>query len=262
MVALQNNAQARAPVKFLNQTQGNTSLLPTEKSPVVRAIEKQVFTVYGPIKIGKSTFCSQMEDPLFLATEPGLNALNVFQHNIPSWSEFLKVCLELTKDKSKERFQNIIIDTIDNLYAFCREDVLGKAGVDHESDLGYGKGWSLVNTEFERVIKKLCLLGYGVVFISHSKEKEMDSRIGKYAKTVPSLSNSAAQAIMGLSDLVLLFISEPVKDKKGDMIETSVIKTRPSKFYDAGSRWPLPDDIPLNYSAFKEAYQNSNKEEA
>jgi hypothetical protein len=43
--------------------------------------------VYGQTKIGKTTLCSQAEGALFLATEPGLNALDVFQVPILTWTE-------------------------------------------------------------------------------------------------------------------------------------------------------------------------------
>lgn len=33
--------------------------------------------IYGPTKIGKSTWCSYAENALFLSTEPGLNRIVV-----------------------------------------------------------------------------------------------------------------------------------------------------------------------------------------
>lgn len=56
-------------------------LLPTEKKQPKQKLEDYSILLYGQPKIGKSTFCSQMDMPLFLATEPGLEALSV-------WGEF------------------------------------------------------------------------------------------------------------------------------------------------------------------------------
>ena len=67
-------------------------------------------------------------------------------------------------------FKTIIIDTIDNAYKFCTDYVLKKAGKEHESDLAYGKGYAIVNNEFQRVLTKLAFLPYGLFLISHAKE--------------------------------------------------------------------------------------------
>jgi hypothetical protein len=50
-------------------------MLPTAKTQAKPALADMTVLVYGQTKIGKSTFCSQADGALFLATEPGLNAL-------------------------------------------------------------------------------------------------------------------------------------------------------------------------------------------
>ena len=50
--------------------------LPTAKTPPKRSLSDVSILLYGPSKIGKSTFASQAPDAIFLATEPGLNALD------------------------------------------------------------------------------------------------------------------------------------------------------------------------------------------
>ena len=54
-------------------------MLPITKSPPKHQLADLTVLLYGPSKIGKSTWCAQADGALFLATEPGLNALNVFQ---------------------------------------------------------------------------------------------------------------------------------------------------------------------------------------
>lgn len=228
-------------------------LLPTKKTKPTKVLENQTMLIFGSPKIGKSSFCAQMDSSLFLATEPGLNALEVYQTPIDSWEKFLEACAELAKDHNG--FKNIIIDTIDNLYQFCEGYVLKKNGINHPSDMPYGKGFSLVNAEFGRVIKKLSLLPIGLVFVSHAKEKEIDSRIGKYLKTVPTLGAGASKIVLGLSDMILFFDTEQSEGKDGEVIERRIIRTKASKNYDAGSRWPIPDNINLNFADFKKAYE-------
>jgi len=54
-------------------------MLPTKKTPPKQDLAGLTVLVYGPSKIGKSTWCSQADGALFLATEPGLNALEVYR---------------------------------------------------------------------------------------------------------------------------------------------------------------------------------------
>ena len=157
--------------------------------------------VYGQTKIGKSTLCSQADGALFLATEPGLNALDVYQVPIQSWEDLRKACAEIVE--GKHPFKTVILDTIDNAYKFCTEYILAKFKVEHESDLGYGKGYALVNNEFQRVLTKLAFLPYGLFLISHAKEMEVDSRTGKYTRVVPTLPDKARKIVLGMVDMVL-----------------------------------------------------------
>ena len=145
--------------------------------------------------------CSKAENALFLATEPGLNALDVYQMPIQSWDDLLNACAEI--GEGKHPFKTVIIDTIDNAYKFCTEYILKKFKVEHESDLGYGKGYALVNNEFQRVLTKLAFLPYGLFLISHAKEMEVDSRTGKYMRVVPTLPDKARKIVLGMADMVL-----------------------------------------------------------
>lgn len=41
--------------------------------------------------------------------------------------------------------KTVVIDTIDNAYKFCTDYIVKKYKIEHELDLGYGKGYALVN---------------------------------------------------------------------------------------------------------------------
>src|SRR5208283_1596794 len=111
-------------------------LLTTKTQPKPDLADLTVL-VYGQTKIGKSTLCSQADGALFLATEPGLNALDVFQVPILSWDDLLNACAEIAEGKHPSR--TIIIDTTDNAYKFCTDYIVKKYKIEHESDMGYGK---------------------------------------------------------------------------------------------------------------------------
>jgi len=228
--------------------------LPTQKTPPQVDLANQTILVYGPVKIGKSEFCSNAQNSLFLATEAGLNHLNVFQTPIRCWDDLLVVCAELAG--GKHEFKSIIVDTVDNGFRMCADYICEKHGIKHESDLSFGKGYSLVNSEFHRVLNKLSLLPYGLFLISHAMEKEVESRTGKYVKIMPNLPDKARKIISGMCDMILYFDSEEVSDDDGNTQLRRVIRTKATQNYEAGDRTgKLPETIELDYDRFLAAYK-------
>jgi hypothetical protein len=228
-------------------------LLPTQKTPPKPNLADLTALTYGPTKIGKSTWCSHAESALFLSTEPGLNSLEVFQIPIRSWDELLTVCGEIAEGNHK--FKTVILDTVDNAYRMCAEHVCRKFKVEHESDLGFGKGYALANNEFQRVLNKLAFMPCGLYLISHSQEIEIETRTGKYTKTVPTLPEKARKIVLGLVDMVLYCDIEMTSGSDGKMVARRVMRTKPSLNYEAGDRTGrLPEVIDLDYAKFVEAF--------
>lgn len=228
-------------------------MLPTAKTPAKENLADLSVLVYGRPKSGKSSFCSQADGALFLATEAGLNHLETYQVPISSWDELLDACAEIAK--GDHPFRTVILDTVDNAYRFCSDYVCRKHHVDHESDLSYGKGYSLVSNEFTRVLTKLSLLPYGFYLVSHAQDIEIETRSGKHLRTVPTLPEKARKVVLGLVDMILFVDFEPYQDDQGETQFRRVIRTKPTNAYEAGDRTGrLPDTLPLDYPAFIEAF--------
>lgn len=227
--------------------------LPTTKTPPKPNLADLTVLTYGATKIGKSTWCSHAESALFLSTEPGLNSLEVFQIPIRSWDELLAACGEIAE--GNHPFKTVILDTVDNAYKMCAEHVCRKFKVEHESDLGFGKGYALTNNEFQRVLNKLAFMPCGLYLISHSQEIEIETRTGKYTKTVPTLPEKARKIVLGLVDMVLYCDIETTAGPDGKMVTRRVMRTKPSLNYEAGDRTGrLPEVIDLDYTKFIEAF--------
>jgi hypothetical protein len=235
-------------------------LLPTTKTPPKDSLADLIMLVYGQTKIGKTTLCSQAEGALFLATEPGLNALDVYQVPILTWEDLLNACAEISE--GNHPFKTVVIDTIDNAYKFCTDSykfctdyVLKKFKIEHESDLGYGKGYALINNEFQRVLTKLAFLPCGLFLISHAKETEMDSRTGKYTRVVPTLPDKARKIVLGMADMVLFCDLEVQTGDDGAQSIRRVIRTKPSLYYEAGDRTGrLPETLDLDFHSFLDGF--------
>lgn len=231
--------------------------LPDKKTPPRQAMEDFTVLIYGPSGIGKTTWCSEAEDALFLATEPGLNALHAYQVPITTWEEFATAAADLAK--GEHRFKTVILDTADNAYKMCAEYICHKHGVAHQSDLEYGKGWALVNNEFQRILIKLGSLPYGLFLVSHSVEKEIDTRTGKRVHTRPTLPDKMREILLGMVDVIVFCDFEaPEEGEKGDEAYRRVMRTKPSAFYEAKDRTgKLPETLPLDFAAFKAAFEKA-----
>jgi hypothetical protein len=228
-------------------------MLPTTKTHPKQDLADLTVLIYGRSKIGKSTWCSQSEGALFLATEPGLNALDVFQVPISSWDDLLAACGDIAE--GKHPFKTIIIDTVDNAYRMCSEYICKKFKIEHESDLGYGKGWALINNEFHRVLTKMAFMSYGLFLVSHSVEKEIETRTGKDTRIVPTLPDKARKIVLGMVDLILFCDLEITKDEDGNPSYRHVMRTKPSPNYEAGDRTGrLPETIDLDFRKFIEVF--------
>lgn len=231
-------------------------VLPTEKRQPKQELEDYKILIYGQPKIGKSTFCSRMKQPLFLATEPGLEALSVYEVPVPDWVTFLKVCGEIAQ--GDHNFKTIVIDTVDNLWKACSEHIREKAGIQHESDLGYGKGFAMVKDEFFRALRKLSLLPYGLVMTSHVDLVEVKTRTSTINKAIPTIPKSGREIILGWVDIILY--AESIMTDDG---EVRILRTQPSENWDAGDRTEhafnrkLPPIIPLNFKKFEMAFYNN-----
>jgi len=228
--------------------------LPKEKTQPQVDLSDQTILIHGNAKIGKSEFCSNAPNSLFLATEAGLNHLTAFQIPIGSWDDLLEACAEI--NKAKHNFQTIVLDTVDNAFLMCSEYICEKHGIKHPSDLPYGKGFGLINNEFYRVLNKLSLMPYGLFLISHTQEREIETRTGKIVKYGPSLSDKVGRMVTGMCDFVLYFDSEDEVQSQDAIIEKRIIRTKPSQRIVAGDRTgKLPETIDLDYHKFLAAYK-------
>lgn len=195
--------------------------------------------LYGKPKVGKSTLASQIPNSIFAATEKGYNFLQVRPKDINKWEDFLELGQALCTQK--HTFKTVVVDTCDILYKLCEKYVMDKHQVNHPSDLGFGKGFSLVRDEFSRVVNKINMAGFGFVFISHAKEKTEKTKTGEWTVMGTSLSGSPETFVAGLCDIILYcYITDDGK---------RVMRTKPTKYILAGDRsTKLPEIMPMDYA--------------
>lgn len=208
-------------------------VLPDVKTKVSASLQDRMIFIYGPEGIGKSTLASQFGDYLFFECEPGLVDLEVYRQPIGSWDDFRRTVAELKKHPGK--YEGYVIDTYDALVTACRVHVNLRLGVAHESDADWGKGYDALAMEMRLWLNRLWSLPGGLVVVSHSKEIEFKTRRESYNRTVPAVGAGTRRIVTEMADLVLLLDYD---DEQGE--ERRVIRTKPSKYWDAKERGNPP----------------------
>lgn len=230
--------------------------LPTAPKKRETDLSKYKFLVYGVPKSGKSTLASKFPKAIFIPTEPGLNFLECHQitdddgnpTTIRNWTEFCNAVKLIVQ--TKHEFKTVVIDTVDNALEFCALHFLKSQGLEHESDGDYGKGWGMITREFTKAINYMANSGFGVVFISHEKTEERETKGIKRQYTDCSLSKGGRKYICGLVDFIFYIYQ--------DNDHNRLMKTKATLNLNAGDRTGhLPAEMTLDWPVLKRALDDA-----
>lgn len=177
-----------------------------EPSKISRDLKGKFLLIYGQPKTGKSTFGSQLPRSLFLNFEQGTNALaGIRSVPILRWGDFKKVLSQLRKPQAREMYDSIVVDTASIAWQLCEKYVCQREGVDSIRDIPWGQGWGMLRNEFSECWREITLLGFGILFIAHSKDKptEMRDEDGNEITAVaPDLPNQCYTIINSIVDII------------------------------------------------------------
>lgn len=235
--------------------------LPTKKSLPKSQMEEFTILLYGSPKIGKTTFCSQFDKPLFILTEAGTNSLSVFEMPVVSWLEFKSAMKDIADAMKAGTFdyKTVVIDTFDNLCMYCTDHVMKENGVTHPSELAFGKGYDLCKNEMRKALNYLSMLPTGLVMTSHERVEVVKTRTSELNKAMPSASGTYRKLVLGMSDLILYAHTVQVIDKETRLPrEVRVLETKASENWEAGDRTGLlPASLEFGYSVFKKSWDEN-----
>ena len=121
------------------------------------------------------------------------------------WTDAKKVLTQLRKPQAREMYDSIVVDTASIAWQLCERYICQREGTESIRDVAWGQGWNMLKTEFSEFWREITLLGFGILFIAHSKEKptEMRDEDGNAISAVcPDLPNQAYTIINSIVDII------------------------------------------------------------
>ena len=227
-------------------------ILSIEPTVISRDLKGKYLLLYGKPKTGKTTMASRFPKNLLIAFEKGYNAIDGIKAvDVNKWSEFRQVLRQLEKPEAREMYDTITIDTTTIAYEMCEQFVCSQNGVQSIRDIPWGQGWSLAKKEFETCLRKITMLGYGLVLISHietRKEKTADD--SEIEILAPSMPKRCYEVVNQIVDIIGYIATE--WDDEGNSHRWLYTRQTPTVM--AGSRFPyLAPKIKLGYQDLVDA---------
>ena len=227
-------------------------ILSIEPTVISRDLKGKYLLLYGKPKTGKTTMASRFPKNLLIAFEKGYNAIDGIKAvDVNKWSEFRQVLRQLEKPEAQEMYDTITIDTTTIAYEMCEQFVCSQNGVQSIRDIPWGQGWTLAKKEFESCLRKITMLGYGLVLISHietRKEKTADD--SEIEILAPSMPKRCYEVVNQIVDIIGYIATE--WDDEGNSHRWLYTRQTPTVM--AGSRFPyLAPKIKLGYQELVDA---------
>lgn len=224
--------------------------------------------IYGPQKIGKSTFGAMADRPVFIPIEDGLDAIDV--NSFPQASSFNDVMNNLKSlAEEKHDFKTAVIDSLDWMEPLVWEHLIaeqpfGDKGKKIASieDYGYGKGFGAALTYWREYIDILDYLrsekDMAIIQIAHTQIRKFENpETDIYDRYELKLNKGAAALMMEHSDIILfakhdigIRKEEKAMSKEGRKRAVGtgdrVLHTEERPAFMAGNRYSLPAEIPFD----------------
>ena len=209
-------------------------------------------------KIVKEEFDGDVSKLLLVAFERGYNALRgIHATDIKNWDEFIELVDELEETAGENGYKVLAIDTVDLMAKRATEYMLKKRSRKDKkkyetlSDIPWGGGYDLLEEEVNAQISRLDYAGYGLIFITHDKDKTFETKDGiSYDKTVMSVSGRVGDLLKNTSDFIV-FIEIAKELENGNAVDKRYIHFRGTGDMEAGGRFEnIKDKIEYDTTDF------------
>ena len=243
-------------------------LLPKNERRDLNATKKKVVWLYGAPFSGKTFFANQFPDPLMLNTDGNIKFVDAPYISIRdvvtvegrltkrklAYEVFVEAVGEL--EKQQNDFKTIVVDLLEDVYESCRVYICDRQGWKHESDDSF-RAWDMVTSEFLNTLKRLINMDYeNIILISHEDRSRDLTRKGgdKITSIRPNMREKIANKVAGMVDLVARIVADD---------DERVLSFKTSEVIFGGGRLTVHNkEIPLDYEAFCEVYEEANQKAA
>ena len=257
------------------------SLLDMEEDGVAYGLGGLKIMIYGGNTLGKTPQAMRFPKPFLLMGESGGSALKGYKKSMKTKKIFIETIKELTDEKTldqmKEKFQTIVIDTVEDIIelfeiAICRQYGVSDVGEVQQAQKGNPNGYTVCRKEFKQQINLLTSCGYTVIFIAHEETIQLPT--GKNDKDGNAITKdfiqpkgskgdkSSSRFIRDICDF-RFFIMYGGEDKETNKeIMSKAYCSQTDAFY-AGSRFNIKPLInPFTAEALIEAIEEAQKKSA
>lgn len=246
----------------------NYMLLPKNERRNLNATKKKVVWLYGAPFSGKTFFANQFPDPLMLNTDGNIKFVDAPYIAIRdtvtvegritkrklAYEVFVETVDEL--EKKQNTFKTIVVDLLEDIYEACRVYICDRQSWKHESDDSF-RAWDMVRSEFLNTLKRLINMDYeNIILISHEdRTRDLTRKSGdKISSIKPNLQDKVANKVSGMVDLVARIVADD---------NDRVLSFKTSEVIFGGGRLTVHNkEIPLDYEAFCEVYEEANQRAA
>lgn len=215
----------------------------------------------APKKWGKTTLFANLIRELYgdmdrgllisCGNERGYSALDGLVYvDCPDWTSIAELADELVENKDDNNFAILGFDTVDELVSMAQKEVIRldfrKTGEKHEFNAcfgGYGAGRRKVEELINSLITRLGDSGYCLIFIGHTKIRDVKEKNGdEYQMLTSNLSSDYDGIFANKCDICMMGIIE--KEIDGGFVQGAerFMVFRGDGYVDAGGRFADIDD--------------------
>ena len=227
--------------------------------------------LYGTHGIGKSTFAAQAPDPVFIQTEEGLDAVSATAFPLCQSFDDILECIGVLASENHD-FQTVVLDSADWAEQLIQKRVAQDNNVKTIDAIGYGRGYKAAADYWRQLLDGFDHLrtdkNMQVIMLAHSQVRRFDDPLADpYDRYQLDLHHGSASLVSEWCD-IMMFANQQYSTVKSDVgfnqkvtravgSGNRVLYTQERPGWQAKSRWPLPDTLPLDYGKFAEALGNS-----
>lgn len=222
--------------------------------------------LYAEPGVGKSVFASKFPKPFFICSDDNYEWLLDFgakeeaHVKVTSWVEAKKVFKEEYND-----YETIVVDLTEDLFMWCELEWCKKNGVEHPSDLGWGKGYSGPRNEFFVEISKLLAKDKNIVLLMHGEVITLKNKRGIEYNTYRPTSRIPDKLLDQLEGRVRYCLRAYIDSKEvdGKLVKTRYLSLVPKEdeygIIRGVNENEIPQTIPLDFNIFWDTVIGSEK---